>query len=80
MQNIIMNGKGRKSKLYQYSFERKYNENVLQVIEENYNNNRIKNLYQGIKNEKRGFQTKTVFYKGKCGNIIANEHFDKLLN
>lgn len=69
--------------------KRKHYEAKLENIEESYKNNQIRNLYQGIKNEKRGHQPKTVHYKDKNGEMIMGEpevlarwkqYFDELLN
>ncbi|VEN37593.1 unnamed protein product [Callosobruchus maculatus] len=58
-------------------------------IEENYKNREIRNLYRGIKAEKRGYQQKPLFYKDKEGHIISGEreiiarwqeYFEELLN
>jgi hypothetical protein len=79
----------RKTKKLLRNKKRKHSEKVLEEIEENYKNNQIRNLYQGIKKEKRGFQVKTVFYKNKNGEIIGGEqegldrwveYFEELLN
>ncbi|KAJ8921211.1 hypothetical protein NQ315_013683 [Exocentrus adspersus] len=44
----------RKTKMMLRNKKRKHYEKVLEQIEENYRNNDIRNLYQGVKNERRG--------------------------
>ncbi|KAJ8921261.1 hypothetical protein NQ315_013733 [Exocentrus adspersus] len=79
----------RKTKLMLRNKKRKHYEKVLEQIEENYTKNDIRNLHQGVKNERRGYQPKPVFYKDKDGKIIAGddevlerwkEYFKQLLN
>ncbi|XP_063912017.1 golgin subfamily A member 6-like protein 22 [Zophobas morio] len=68
---------------------RKYKERLLDEIEENYKNKEIRSMYQGLKQEKKGYQSSPVFYKNEKGELVRNEekilelwqrYFDKLLN
>ncbi|CAH2019773.1 unnamed protein product [Acanthoscelides obtectus] len=78
-----------KKKMKQILREKKYHENNLQHIGDNYKNKQIRNLYQGVNNEKRGYQTRTTYYKDKNGKKIFDEeealarwkqYFEQLLN
>ncbi|KAJ8921235.1 hypothetical protein NQ315_013707 [Exocentrus adspersus] len=63
-----------KAKMMLRNKKRKHYEKVLlDQIEENYRNNHIRNLYQGVKKERIGYQPKPVFYKDKDGKIIAGD-------
>ncbi|KAJ3651406.1 hypothetical protein Zmor_017451 [Zophobas morio] len=69
--------------------KRKYKERQLDEIEENYKNKEIRSMYQGFKQEKKGYQSSSVFYKNEKGELVGNEekhlelwqrYFDELLN
>ncbi|KAJ8921292.1 hypothetical protein NQ315_013766 [Exocentrus adspersus] len=73
----------RNNKIKHYEKEQ-YNKN-----RRDYRNNDIRNFYQGVKNERKGYQPKPVFYKDKDGKIIAADdevlerwkgYFKQLLN
>ena len=69
--------------------KRKYYEDRLIKIEEDYRNGEIRNLYRGVRKERRGYQAKSVLFKGKDGRLLAGEnqilnrwqeYFSELLN
>ena len=69
--------------------KRKYKFKLLDEIEENYKNKEIRSMYQGLKQEKKGYQSSSVFYKNEKGELVGNEekilelwqrYFDELLN
>lgn len=51
----------------------RYNEKILEEIEEIYKNRKVRNLYQRVKRGTRGFQNRPVFYKNKDGPVVAGE-------
>ncbi|KAJ3644059.1 hypothetical protein Zmor_026733 [Zophobas morio] len=64
-------------------------EEQIRQIEENFNKNEIRNFYQGVKKEKRGYQPRVIYCKDKDGNLIGDErarikrwaeYFEELLN
>ncbi|XP_063911999.1 putative autophagy-related protein 11 [Zophobas morio] len=69
--------------------KRKYKERQLDEIEENYKIKEIRSMYHGLKQEKKGYQSSSVFYKNEKGELVGNEekilelwqrYFDELLN
>lgn len=79
----------RKTKTLLRRKKREYYENLLKQIEEDHKNNEIRNLYKGVKKERRGYQSRPICCKDKEGQIIAGEeevlhrwkeYFDQLLN
>lgn len=63
----------RKTKRIIREKKRKFQECVLQEIEENYKTKQVRNLYQNISKERKGYQSQPIFYKNKDGNIITGE-------
>ncbi|KAJ3656842.1 hypothetical protein Zmor_015887 [Zophobas morio] len=64
-------------------------EEQIRQIEENFNKNEIRNFYQDVKKEKRGYQPRVIYCKDKDGNLIGDEqarikrwaeYFEELLN
>ncbi|KAJ3660556.1 hypothetical protein Zmor_004998 [Zophobas morio] len=64
-------------------------EEQIRQIEENFNKNEIRNFYQDVKKEKRGYQPRVIYSKDKDGNLIGDEqarikqwaeYFEELLN
>lgn len=69
--------------------KRTHYENKIKDIEERFKNKEIRNFYQEVRKEKRGFQSKQIYYKDKEGNLIGEEEkigerwkefFEDLLN
>lgn len=69
--------------------KRRHNEQILENIEESYRNNEVRNLYQGTKNLKKGYKSKTICLKDKNGKMLMGddeildrwrEYFSLLLN
>ncbi|XP_063915634.1 caldesmon-like [Zophobas morio] len=57
--------------------KRKYKERLLDEIKENYKNKEIRSMYRVLKQEKKGYQSSSVFYKNEKGELVGNE--DKIL-
>lgn len=68
--------------------KRKFMEDRLISIEENYKNKQIRNFYQDIKKQKEGYQQPVIFLKDKNGLLVSGEekmkqwaeYFSELLN
>ncbi|KAK9753777.1 hypothetical protein QE152_g1761 [Popillia japonica] len=69
--------------------KRKYMENEIKEMEENYKNKEVAKLYGGWKMERSGFQPKANMYKNQAGELLGGEqqilemwknHFEDLLN
>ena len=54
--------------------KRKYYEDRLIKIEEDYRNGEIRALYRGVRKERRSCQVKSVLFKGKNGRLLAGEN------
>lgn len=69
--------------------KREYEEQRIRNMEEQYKNKEIRNFYNEVKKERKGYQAKMVYCTDKQGNLIANEeemasrwkeYFEEMLN
>lgn len=69
--------------------KRKYNEGLVEVMEEDYRRNMVRNLYRGLRRERQGITTKPIFYEDEEGQLVGGEdeilelwknYFNELLN
>lgn len=69
--------------------KRKFLESQLKEIESNYTKRQTREFYQGIRNQKQGYQNKAAFIKDEKGNLVGgieeklecwDRYFEKVLN